>query len=154
MSLLYYWRGDNYRRDVDSIRPGDDLDLAQNSPLFRDVAPDEQIWAFTRLEDGRYVLAASYRSTLSQPTTSGYGAYRVRASPGSTTMYDLAGGADIEPIIRRLSVPARAKILGHSFQGTSAVRRLSGRDDSAIATFAVRQPIWYTTATGRKASQA
>jgi len=55
MSVLYYWRPDNYRRDAVF---GFGYHLNQDSPALAQVAPGESVWAFTRSRDGRYVLAA------------------------------------------------------------------------------------------------
>lgn len=55
MPLLYYWRGDNYRRDLDL---GAGYHLNQGSPRLHDIELGDSLWAFTRLENGRYVLAA------------------------------------------------------------------------------------------------
>lgn len=49
-------------------------------------------------------------------------------------------------MIRGLSITADAAILGQSFQGAAAVRRLSQTDSASLATFAARQPVWYSAA--------
>ena len=55
MHLLYYWRGDNYRADLDN---GVGWHLNQGNPLLHAVGLGESVWAFTRRDDGGYALAA------------------------------------------------------------------------------------------------
>ena len=55
MTLLYYWRGDNYRRDLDF---GAGYNLNQSNALLHEIERGESLWAFTRRKDGAYVLAA------------------------------------------------------------------------------------------------
>ena len=57
--LLYHWRYDNYRRDLDM---GVGFHLNQKSPRLHEIERGESLWAFTRVKDrqqkDRYVLAA------------------------------------------------------------------------------------------------
>ena len=55
MHLLCFWRGDNYRRDVDL---GVGFHLNQGNPLLHEIQTGERLWAFTRRTHGRYALAA------------------------------------------------------------------------------------------------
>lgn len=55
MHLLYFWRGDNYRRDLDH---GVGFHLNQGNPSLHQIRLGESLWAFTRKTDGRYALAA------------------------------------------------------------------------------------------------
>ena len=55
MPLLYYWRGDNYRRDLDM---GVGYHLNQANPLLHQIDISDSVWAFTRRKDGIYVLAS------------------------------------------------------------------------------------------------
>ncbi len=55
MRLLYFWRGDNYRRDLDH---GAGFHLNQANPLLHQIGIGESLWAFTRKLDRRYGLAA------------------------------------------------------------------------------------------------
>ena len=55
MALLYYWRPDNYRRDLDF---GAGFHLSQGSATLHRVEVGDSVWAFTRNVGGRYVLAA------------------------------------------------------------------------------------------------
>jgi hypothetical protein len=55
MPLLYFWRGDNYERDLDF---GVGYHLNQANPLLHAIDRGDSLWAFTRRGDGAYVLAA------------------------------------------------------------------------------------------------
>ena len=76
MPLLYYWRGDNYRRDLDY---GAGYHLNQANPLLHAIEIGDSLWAFTRRPDGQYVLAAELviRAKTLNPPTFRYGRYRV-----------------------------------------------------------------------------
>lgn len=54
MPLLFHWVGANYRYDMSAGRPDN---LNQNSLVMLRARRDERMWAFTRREDGTYVLA-------------------------------------------------------------------------------------------------
>jgi hypothetical protein len=54
MPLLYYWRGDSYRRDLD-LGTGDHVNQA--NPLLHRVGIGDSLWAFMRGRDGRCALA-------------------------------------------------------------------------------------------------
>jgi hypothetical protein len=77
MPLLYYWTRDNYVRNMDSR---DWFHLNQGSPLLREVAEGESLWAFTRNSRGTFVLAAELVVTakgLNSPAwTERYGPFR------------------------------------------------------------------------------
>ena len=53
--MLYYWRGDNFRRDLDE---GAAYHLNQKNSLLHGIDVGDSLWAFTRRRDGAYVLAA------------------------------------------------------------------------------------------------
>ena len=74
--LLYFWRGDNYRRDLDY---GVGFHLNQANPLLHQIGIGESLWAFTRNTDGRYVLAAELviSAKTMNPRGYRYGPYRV-----------------------------------------------------------------------------
>lgn len=55
MSVLYYWRPDNYIRDR---KFGFGYHLNQNSPVLTSLQAGNSVWAFTRDGLGRYILAA------------------------------------------------------------------------------------------------
>ena len=50
MPLLYYWRRDNYVRDLDL---GAGYHLNQDNPVMHEVARGNSLWAFTHTADGR-----------------------------------------------------------------------------------------------------
>jgi hypothetical protein len=49
MPLIYYWRDDNYRRDLDF---GVGYHLNQGNPLLHDIELGDSLWAFTRTKNG------------------------------------------------------------------------------------------------------
>jgi 5-methylcytosine-specific restriction enzyme A len=53
MPLLYYWRGDNYRRDLDF---GAGYHLNQANPLMHEINMGDSLWAFTRRRDVARIL--------------------------------------------------------------------------------------------------
>jgi hypothetical protein len=141
MALLYHWRRENYEQDIESITVGTgDLFLQQNSSAFRGANPGERLWAFTRRRDGRYVLAAQVRIARVREKRGRYGRYTAEPVQGSTELYDVSHGADVEPLIRRLGIRAKAAILGQSFQGSAAVRQIDDAADSNLERFCRRQP--------------
>lgn len=143
MALLYFWRGDRYAIDIEELRPGERLFLHQDSPRLRAATPGERLWAFTRRDDGTYALAASLvvEQVDEGANEFGLGRYRVTPRAGSTLLYDVQHGEDLEPLVRRLSVSSSADILGRSFQGGAAVRDLTDADNDSLREFAARQPI-------------
>lgn len=141
MPLLYYWRPDNYARDRAF---GFGYHLNQDSPAMAATAPGDSLWAFTRRRrDGLYVLAAELvlRAMTRNPPKYRYGAYRAWGDLALSRYFDVDAGANAEPLIRHLSVPARARHLGQAFQGHAAVRRISAADHILLAVFAQDQPV-------------
>jgi hypothetical protein len=55
--------------------------------------------------------------------------------------FDVERGRDAEPIIRRLSIPARGELLAQSFQGNAAVRVITEIDHRLLANFARDLPV-------------
>jgi 5-methylcytosine-specific restriction protein A len=76
MPLLYYWRPDNYYRDLDM---GAGYHLNQANPLLHKIEIGDSLWAFTRNKDGRYVLATELviKAKTENPPNFRYGRYRV-----------------------------------------------------------------------------
>jgi 5-methylcytosine-specific restriction protein A len=76
MPLLYYWRPDNYYRDLDM---GAGYHLNQANPLLHKIEIGDSLWAFTRNKEGRYVLAAELviKAKTENPPNFRYGRYRV-----------------------------------------------------------------------------
>jgi 5-methylcytosine-specific restriction protein A len=135
MPLLYYWRGDNYRRDLDY---GAGYHLNQANPLMHAIDIGDSLWAFTRAVDGPYVLAAELivrAKTLNSPGFR-YGQFRIWGDLLRSRYFRADAAASVDQIIRGLSCRADAEILGRSFQGRAAVRLLTGHDHLALASAA------------------
>lgn len=143
MSVLFFWTGDNYDRDM--RLSGKSYVLNQNSKRIPGVVRGQHVWAFTRRDDKTYVLALDLVATstrVNQPTTPDYkyGKYQVVGSRQNSRYFDTSQGDDAEPLIRSLSFRPQATILGHSFQGLNGVRQLSFADDQKLASFASALP--------------
>ena len=115
MHLLYYWRGDNYRRDLDY---GVGFHLNQGNPLLHQISPGESLWAFTRRRDGRYALAAELVVSAKTMNPKGfrYGPYRVWGDLGRSRYFSIDGQPDVSMLIRSSDIVANAAVLGRSFQ--------------------------------------
>src|SRR5947207_13466610 len=111
MPLLYYWRADNYQRDLDL---GVGYHLNQANPLMHQIDLGDSLWAFTRAKTGRYVLAAELivRAKTLNPPNFRYGKYRVWGDLFSSRYFQLENEPGIEQIIRHLSIHAGAMNLG------------------------------------------
>ncbi len=140
MHLLYFWRGDNYRRDLDH---GVGFHLNQGNPLLHQIRVGESLWAFTRKTDGRYALAAELVVTAKTMNPSGfrYGPYRVWGDLQRSRYFAIDEQPDISVLIRSLDVEAHAKVLGRSFQGWAAIRPLSDADQTRLFSYAACLPI-------------
>ena len=135
MPLLYYWRGDNYRRDLDY---GAGYHLNQASHLLHKIELGDSLWAFTRRKDGAYALAAElvvHAKTLNPPGYR-YGRYRVWGDLSRSRYFQVNTQSDLTPLIRSLSVRSGKGILGRAFQGLAAVRELDSVDHSVLLAYA------------------
>jgi hypothetical protein len=140
MPLLYFWRGDNYQRDLDF---GVGYHLNQANPLLHDIDRGDSLWAFTRRDDGAYVLAAELvvaAKTLNPPNYR-YGRFRLWGDLMRSRYFALAGQPDITVLVRSLSIPARGDKLGRAFQGLAAVRQLRMQDHAALMAYAQPLPL-------------
>ena len=135
MPLLYHWRGDNYRRDLDE---GAAYHLNQKNPLLHEIGLGDSLWAFTRRKDGAYVLAAELVVSLKTLNHDGYkyGPYRLWGDLGRSRYFDVVGQPDITALVRGLSITARGDVLGRAFQGNAAVRRITEQDHQVLAQYA------------------
>ena len=135
MHLIYYWRGDNYRRDLDM---GAGYHLNQSNPVLHDVELGESLWAFTKTIDGRYVLAAELvaKAKTKNPPNFRYGPYRIWGDLESSRYFEVDSQPNMEMTIRNLSCRAEAKHLGQSFQGKSAVRIITNEDHKVLISYA------------------
>lgn len=134
MPLLYYWRGDNYRRDLDA---GAGYHLNQASYLLQTVGFGDSLWAFTRRTTGEYTLAAElivHAKTLNPPRYQ-YGRYRVWGELKRSRYFQIDTQSDITSLIRSLSIRSGAGVLGRAFQGLAAVRQLSAEDHGILSHY-------------------
>jgi len=138
MSVLFFWRRDNYFIDMRSGRP---YHLNQNNKLTLNLAAGEHIWALTRPDD-TYVLAADLVviQTHVNPSTYKYGRYRTLVGRDRSRYFDVHRGPDAEPLIRSLSFSPQARILGHSFRGKNTVRLLTSADEQKLISFSSGLP--------------
>jgi hypothetical protein len=135
MHLLYYWRPDNYYRDLDM---GAGYHLNQANPLLHQICPGESLWAFTRNKENRYVLAAELviKAKTHNPPNFRYGRYRVWGDIHLSRYFQVDGQPGVEQVIRNLSVKANAYRLAQSFQGRAAVRPLTEEDNLILRAVA------------------
>jgi 5-methylcytosine-specific restriction protein A len=140
VTLLYYWRPDNYRRDLDM---GAGFHLNQGNPLLHEIPLGDSLWAFTRRENGTYALAAELviRAKTINPPGFRYGRYRVWGDLATSRYFRVAGQPNVEDVIRSLSCKAQAKLLAHAFQGKAAVRPLTSEDHAILCAAAAGLPL-------------
>lgn len=140
MPLLYYWRSDNYRRDLDY---GAGYHLNQANPVLHQIDLGDSLWAFTRARNGRYVLAAELviRAKTMNPPGFRYGPYRVWGDLKTSRYFKTEGQPSAEQVIRQLSVTTKAQYLGQSFQGRSAVKPLRLEDHQVLSNAARDLPL-------------
>ena len=140
MHLLYFWRGDNYRRDLDH---GVGFHLNQSSPRLHEIDLGKSLWAFTRNRDGRYALAAELviSAKTMNPRGFRYGRYRVWGDLRRSRYFQTTGQPDISGLVRDLGVAAKAGILGHSFQGHAAVRPIGNSEHLRLLAYAEALPL-------------
>ncbi|MFC1990382.1 hypothetical protein ACFLVW_07540 [Chloroflexota bacterium] len=148
MSVLFFWRGDNYLRD---IQTGKAYHLNQNNELIYNLNLGEHIWAFTRRQDKTYVLALDLIVTgtkKNQVSDSGYeyGEYHADGNKQKSHYFDVLKGPDAEPVIKSLffwkslSSKAKALALGSLFQGRNGVRLLTIADEGNLIRFSSGLP--------------
>jgi 5-methylcytosine-specific restriction protein A len=135
MPLLYYWRADNYRRDLDM---GAGYHLNQANPLLHQIDIGDSLWAFTRASNKSYVMAAELivRAKTINPPSFRYGRYRVWGDLQKSRYFKVEGQPSFDQIIRSLSVQANANILGQAFQGKAAVRLITAQDHQILSAAA------------------
>jgi 5-methylcytosine-specific restriction protein A len=140
MALLYFWRGDNYRRDLDM---GAGYHLNQSNALLHSLPVGDSLWAFTRNRNGDYVMAAELviSAKTRNPPTFRYGGYRVWGDLEKSRYCRADQQQSVEPLIRSLSCGLKADVLGRSFQGRSAVRTLTDADHALLRTYTATIPL-------------
>lgn len=142
MSVLYYWRPDNYARDRAF---GFGYHLNQGSPALALLPHGESVWAFTRRKrDGLYVLAAQLiaRAVTRNVPNYRYGRFRVWADLDRSRYFDIDApqAANLEPVVRALSIRASGTVLGQAFQGHAAVRTLTPGDHRTLTMLSAGLP--------------
>ena len=140
MPLLYYWRADNYRNDLDI---GAGFHLNQANPLMHSVESGESLWAFTRSRAGQYVLAAELvvKAKTFNPPGFKYGRYRLWGDIHHSRYFAVEGQESIESVVRSLSCSTNAAVLGHSFQGHAAVKAITLQDHYLLQAAAKALPL-------------
>lgn len=138
--LLYFWRGDNYLRDLDF---GVGFHLNQSSPVLHSIQPGESLWAFTRRRDGIYVLAAELIAKTKTFNRKGYryGRFRVWGDLAKSRYFSTGGQPDVTHLVRSLSIRARGDALGRAFQGHAAVREIADSDHQVLSAYAHELPL-------------
>lgn len=117
--------------------------LNQDNPVMHEVRKGDSLWAFTRTADGRYVLAAELvmqAKTKNRPDFR-YGEYRVWGDVDRSCYFRVEGAPSVEQIIRSLSIRAEARVLGRSFQGHAAVRKITEEDHQILREAARDLPL-------------
>jgi hypothetical protein len=141
MSVLFFWTDKNYRQDIND-GSAFSYHLNQNSVRLFNLMPGEHVWAFTRRPDHSYVLAADLVvRTTGKNQANKYGAYYAEGNKQTTRYFDINKGLDIEPLIRSLSFKPNAAILGQSFRGRNAVRKITVIDEKMLNNFSQKLPI-------------
>ena len=140
MPLLYFWRGDNYRKDLDF---GAGYHLNQANPLLHSIEVGDSLWAFTRRRDGKYALAAELVASAKTLNSLGfrYGKYRLWGDLTRSRYFAVDGQPDLTTLIRTLSIKARGDVLGRAFQGRAAVRTITTEDQAVLTAYAARLPL-------------
>ncbi|MFH1464630.1 MAG: HNH endonuclease signature motif containing protein [Pseudomonadota bacterium] len=140
MPLLYFWRWDNYQRDLGF---GGGYHLNQRSSGLHRIALGESLWAFTRRpDDGAYVLVAELIAkarTINHPRLAReyrYGPYRLWGDLRRSRYFLPQGQPPIDQVIRSLSLDVRTSAIGRSFQGPGAVRSITAADSALLAQVA------------------
>ena len=137
MPLLYYWRDDNYRHDLDY---GVGYHLNQANPLLHKVELGDSVWAFTRALNGVYALGAELvvSAKTGNPPGYRYGQYRVWGDLQRSRYFAVNGQLKITPLIRSLHIAAGGDVLGRAFQGRAAVRRITEADHTSLTAYVQR----------------
>lgn len=141
MPLLYYWRADNYARDLDY---GAGYHLNQSSERLHEIEKGDSIWAFTRAPNGRYVLAAELvvQAKTFNPPDFRYGEHRLWGDLERSRYFKVNDEQpSVEHVVRQLSLRTQAQYLGRSFQGRAAVRHITEQDHRLLARFAQDLPL-------------
>ena len=117
--------------------------LNQANPLLHRVEIGDSLWAFTRNQSGRYVLAAELvvKAKTENPPNFRYGRYRIWGDIHFSRYFQVDNQPSIEQIVRNLSCKADARILGQSFQGKAAVKLITQQDHLILQAAARDLPL-------------
>ena len=146
MSILLYWKGDNYIADMAT---GKAYHLNQSNELVINLKAGEHVWAFTRIE-GIYVLAADLIVINTKHNSPGYkyGSYRAIGDRQKSRYFNVNAFIDVEPEIRNIfpQAPTHTKTgrrfsLGSFFEGINGVRPLNSSDEKRLIAFSAPLPI-------------
>ena len=142
MAVLFFWKGDNYTRDMAN---GPEYHLNQDSSRMASLRPGDHVWAFTRREDKTYVLAADLvvvGVSKNRPGADGaeYGKNHVDGDRRSSRYFDVSVGPDVEPAIRGMGFDPKDRALGSGFQGLAAVKPLPAHHERILRSFASGLP--------------
>ena len=134
--LLYYWRRDNYLKDLDL---GVGFHLNQRSPKMCQILRGESLWAFTRAASGNYVLAAQLvcHQITRNPDTFRYGPHRVWGDLSVSRYFSIEKQKDITSLVRQfdLATGSPTTLLGRAFQGNAAVRTIIGSEHKMLLSW-------------------
>ncbi|HEX6270558.1 MAG TPA: HNH endonuclease [Anaerolineales bacterium] len=92
---------------------------------------------------GLYVLAAELiaKAKTINPRNFRYGKYRIWGDINYSRYFQVEDQPGVHNVIRSLSCTVNATILGHSFQGLSAVKRISQTDAEILRMLAKELPL-------------
>ena len=132
MPLLYYWRNDNYVKDLDY---GAGYHLNHSNPLLHDIDIGDSLWAFTRVKKTTYALACELviKARTFNPPNFRYGKYRVWGDLEKSRYFNVNENISIEQIIRTFKISNKAQVLGQSFQGFASVKKISIAEHQVLA---------------------
>ena len=144
MSVLFYWKGNNYLSDM--ATKGKTYRLYQNNQLMYNIKSGEHVWAFTRI-NGTYVLALDLIVTHTSHTPGNeYGEYCV-VDDKRSRYFNVHPQIDVEREIRTIypEAPSFTKEgkpfgLGSFFQGRNAVRPIELADEQRLISFSRSLP--------------
>jgi hypothetical protein len=131
--LLYYWRSEHYLDEVG--RGWANYRFARPSPRIHWIEVGDSVWAFTRNQNGEYVLACELVVAEKYHAMSRYGSFAVRGAVRQSRYFDINRGPSVEQLIRGI-IEARSDNLGHSFRGAGAVRPISEFSHQCLREFA------------------
>ncbi len=139
MSYLYHWRKENYQSDPSMAEDPpfeNGIGLNSRNKLFKDIDDGDVIYAFSRRDDGVYVLVAKGPVCCSYEDD---GEFTAEIDFEDLIFYDPELGEDIEPVIRQMPLSLKNPSLGRNFQGFAHVKKVSNVSEESIESFANRQ---------------